>query len=152
VRERGRYKVLSIVINGSEERRMPGTSETGKGKHTPTTLILVVEDDADIGTIIVQAIQSELPYQVKLVTDGFQALKVLMDIKPQLLLFDYGLPGMNGLELYDRLYAKEGLENIPTLCISANAPTKELKKRHIELIEKPFELDELIKAIEKLLS
>ncbi|GAC1366921.1 MAG: response regulator transcription factor [Ktedonobacteraceae bacterium] len=115
-------------------------------------LILIVEDDASIGDVIVQAIQTETPYQATLVTDGFQALRIVRNIKPQLFVLDYLLPSMNGLELYDNLHATEGLEHIPALFMSANAPTSELEKRRVYYIRKPFELDELLRGIEELLA
>jgi len=66
-------------------------------------MILVVEDDAAIGNLIIQALLSETPYQALLIADGFQTLKIIRDINPQLLLLDYQLPRMNGIELDDQI-------------------------------------------------
>src|SRR2546423_12129119 len=70
--------------------------------HTPVKTILVVEDDTAIGSFLVEAIKQEAPHQALLTTDGYQALKIVDDIKPDLFLIDYSLPYMNGLELYHK--------------------------------------------------
>lgn len=114
-------------------------------------LVLVVEDDASIGEFIVELIKEEDQYQATLVSDGFHTLQFVQHIKPDLLLLDYQLPGMNGIELYDRLCQVEELKDIPTLFISANPPLAELEKRHLLCIKKPFELDELLTGIKQLL-
>jgi CheY-like chemotaxis protein len=114
--------------------------------------ILVVEDDSDLAEFFVQALKDETPHQVMLVADGFQALKMVRSIKPDLFVLDYQLPSMDGIELYDQLHTTEGLEDVPALFMSANAPTGELKKRRVYYIKKPFELDDMLKTIENLLS
>lgn len=113
--------------------------------------ILVVEDDSDIGSFLVQAISQETPHQAMLVTDGFQALKAITNLKPDLFILDYWLPSMNGIELYDRLHTTKGLEDIPTIMISAQLPKRELEKRDIHSLHKPLELDEFLRLIERLL-
>ncbi len=109
--------------------------------------VLVVEDDEDIGELIVQAIDLETPFRALLVTDGFQALKKVNNLKPNLLLLDYGLPDTNGIKLYDTLHAISGLEHVPAIMISANLPTQEVEKRKLLSLKKPFELDELLHII-----
>ena len=128
------------------------SEEVVEDEHGPVKMILIVEDDTEIGEVLVQAVQSETPNQVTVVTDGFQALKMVRNIKPQLFVIDYWLPSMNGLELYDQLHTTEGLEDVPAIFMSANAPAGELEKRRVYYIKKPFELDELLQAIEKLLA
>jgi len=113
--------------------------------------VLVVEDDTGIGSFLVQTIVQETPYQALLVTDGFQALNVINDIKPHLFILDYLLPRMNGIELYDRLRTIHGLEEIPAIMISARLPKHEIEKRSLIGLSKPFELDKLLDTIEKLL-
>jgi len=113
--------------------------------------VLVVEDDTGIGTFLIQAIQQETHYQAMLVTDGFQALKAVSNIKPELFILDYQLPRMNGIELYDRLHAVPGMEQIPAIIVSARLPRHEIEKRKIIGISKPLELDDFLQTIEHLL-
>jgi len=113
--------------------------------------VLVVEDDTGIGTFLIQAIQQETHYQAMLVTDGFQALKVVSNIKPELFILDYQLPRMNGIELYDRLHVVPGMEQIPAIIVSARLPRHEIEKRKIIGISKPLELDDFLQTIEHLL-
>src|SRR5947209_13316932 len=82
------------------------------------TILLVVEDDVDIGAFIAQALKNETPYKVLHVTDAARALEVVSSIKPSLLILDYSLPGIDGLELADRLHSIEGLETVPIIMIS----------------------------------
>jgi CheY-like chemotaxis protein len=124
-------------------------------KHlTATKMIFIVEDDEAVGALLVQAIEQETSYQAVLTSDGFQALKMLRTVKPDVLLLDYGLPDMNGLELYDTIHAVNVLERIPALIISAEAARiqKEVKARHLPQLKKPFELTHLFEAIERLFS
>lgn len=120
--------------------------------HISVKTILVVEDDADIGTFIVLAISQETKHSTHLVTDGFQALKATYDLKPDLLILDYQLPRMNGIELYDKLQARKELAGIPTIMISARLPTQEIARRNITGVKKPFELYELLRTIEEKLA
>ncbi len=115
-------------------------------------LILLVEDETDIIEVLVQAIAQETPHDVAAVATGREALNVAKEVKPQLFILDYMLPGMNGLELYDRLHSMEEVADTPVIMISANLPTKELQKRKIIGIPKPFGLDELLNTIEMLLA
>jgi DNA-binding response OmpR family regulator len=119
---------------------------------TSIKTILVVEDDTDIGSFLVQAISQETTHHALLVTDGFQALKTVHDLKPNLLIIDYQLPHMNGIELYDQLTTRKGLETLPTIMMSARLPAQEIAKRKIIGMKKPFELQELLNSIEKLLA
>ena len=115
--------------------------------------ILLVEDDQDIGEFLVQVFKDERPYHVLYVTDGAHALETVRTMKPNLFLLDYRLPGMHGLELYDRLHASDGLAHVPALMMSANSPpTRGLQQRGIECIAKPFEIPALLSRVDELLS
>ena len=74
------------------------------GEHPQIKTILLVEDDVNIGEVLVQAITQETPYHAMLVPDGFEALKAVKKTMPDLLILDYHLPRMTGIELYDQLH------------------------------------------------
>jgi len=127
------------------------TPAAGVDKESKIQTILIVEDDDAIGDFLTRFLEQETSCKVIYVTDATQALEVVASIKPNLFILDYRLPGINGLELYDRLHAMKELETVPALMISANSPgQKAVKERQITFIPKPFELDLLIKSIEKI--
>ncbi len=116
-----------------------------------TRMIIVVEDDVNIGEVLVQAIIQETPYQVIHFVDGVSVLNTVETLKPDLFILDYHLPRMTGIELYDKLQTIEEIAHIPTLMISARLPWPELKKRQITGLNKPLDLDEFLETIEILL-
>lgn len=130
------------------ENQNPAPSEV----HTTVKTILVVEDDRSIASFFVEAIKQETSHQALFAFDGQRALKMLHDLKPDLIVLDYSLPHMNGLELYDHIHAMEELKHIPALLISARPPFEEAKKRNLMCLKKPIALDELLQTIEKLLA
>lgn len=123
-----------------------------KGQPLNDKTILVVEDDDSIGALLVEALSQETPYQAVLVTDGLQALQLVHQVKPCLFITDYRLPHMDGIELYDRLRSSRELADTPAIIMSAYLPEEEVKKRKLVCLNKPFELDELLNTVEKLLA
>jgi DNA-binding response OmpR family regulator len=122
-------------------------------EHRPKEkLVLLVEDDANIGEVLAQAITQETPYKVVLKSDGLGALDAVERLKPNLFILDYHLPRMTGIELYDRLHALEDLAQVPTIMISARLPVHELSNRNIIGMNKPIDLDEFLQTIEHLLT
>ena len=118
---------------------------------SPFKTILLVEDDTVIAELLIQMITQETHYQVFAVPDAPEALDLVRNIKPQLFILDYWLPTTHGIELYDRLHNTEGLEQIPTIMLSVNAPLWEIKQRQIIYMRKPFDMYKLLEEIDKLL-
>jgi DNA-binding response OmpR family regulator len=121
--------------------------------NTRTRIVVVVEDDKPIGELLAGVINEEEGYHAIHVTRPTDALHALEQVKPDLLVLDVGLPGMSGLELYDRLQKDERLRSVPVMFETAvsreNAP--EFKKRGIRMVlQKPFDLNELIAGVKKL--
>jgi CheY-like chemotaxis protein len=122
-------------------------------EHSPTTCktILLVEDDVDLSDCIVAALEEATPYHVLLASNGIEALKIINRLKPDLFLLDYHLPSMDGLELYEHLHEMNGLENIPTLFLTAYPFSLALRGRKVISLKKPFDFEELIGVIHELL-
>jgi DNA-binding response OmpR family regulator len=117
-----------------------------------TKTILIVEDDDDIGEFITLAIAQETAYRSMLVKDAFQALRRIRTGRPDLIILDYRLPGMNGIQFYERIRAHKELANIPVILISADIPESEVRKYHLILMPKPFDLDKLLNLVDRLIS
>src|SRR3984893_16146367 len=109
--------------------------------------ILIVEDDADIGKFLQRLIEEETPYNTAVITNGLQALEKAPQIHPCLLLLDYRLPGLNGVELYDRLQQKEETSGVPAIMMSAHFLFAELRGRAIHPPRKPMDIDGVIRMI-----
>jgi DNA-binding response OmpR family regulator len=118
---------------------------------SPEKIILVVEDDDNIGSMLLETLSQETPYKPVLVNDGFEALEAVRSTKPDLFITDYRLPNMNGIELYDRLRHTRNFDNTPTIIMSAYLPVDEVRKRRLIGLSKPFEIDEFLETIEKLI-
>ena len=112
----------------------------------------MVEDDQEIGQLLVQVLANETPYQALLALDATQALETVRTQIPRLFILDYFLPGMNGIALYDRLHSMHPLSNVPALIMSAALPWRDIQQRHLAYLSKPFEIDELLKLVDELLS
>lgn len=109
--------------------------------------ILIVEDDKDIGNFLQQLIDEETPYASSVVTDGPLALEKAREVHPCLLLLDYRLPGMDGLEVYDRLQTMDETRGIPAILMSATLPVEELERRGMYQLRKPMDVGNVIRMI-----
>jgi DNA-binding response OmpR family regulator len=125
----------------------------GEAQATSNT-ILLVEDDPYISSFLVEAIAHETPYRAIVASDSNAALKVVRHFTPCLFILDYGLPGMNGIELYDHLHINHELATIPAILITAdrNVPQQKIQQRHLSAFMKPLELDAFLSTIETLLA
>ncbi len=116
-------------------------------------VVFIVDDDEHIGLLITQLIQQQTPHKAWHHTTGGKALEALSLHTPHLFILDYELPDMNGLELHDQLHTDDSLRDVPTLLISAmKPPLRELRKRAITFLAKPFDLPELLHTISRLLT
>jgi CheY-like chemotaxis protein len=125
---------------------MGNQSETDDSS-PPLTTIFVVEDDADLSFVLLRFLEEEVPCRVVLATNGFEALKLVRSITPQLFLLDYHLPSMTGLELVDHLRTIPTLEQTPIILMSARMPRDGVKQRQLQAIRKPFDLNELMQLL-----
>ena len=86
-------------------------------------LILAVDDDEDIGLLIVQLIQRETSHAVMRHTSGAQALQTIQTRSPHLFILDYLLPDMNGLELHDQLHQPDHPDQCSRPTLAGNPQT-----------------------------
>ena len=129
-------------------------NQKAANKAAPDKTILVVEDDPYNAEFLSLAIAHESRYFPLVVATGAEALRVMQQITPTLLLIDYRLPQMSRIELYDLLQQTEGPEVPPTIILSASLEKleTELKERHLVGLSKPLELTDLLETIEQVLA
>lgn len=127
-------------------------AQSSQAKRATMKTILIAEDDAAIGELLVQVITQETPHRAIVVVDSSRAFTIIEHIKPDLFLLDYHLPGMNGIELYDRLHATQGLEHTPAILLTAGVLEHDFRRRKLVGMSKPVELNKLLDLIEELLA
>lgn len=123
------------------------------GGDARTRIVIVVEDDRPIGELLAEVINEEEGYHAILLTRPTEALQTLEQLQPDLLVLDFGLPGMSGLELYDRLRQEEHLRSVPVIFETAVSRENraEFRRRGIrKVLQKPFDLSELIADVKEL--
>ena len=80
--------------------------------------ILLIEDEEDIAALI--KLQADMSgYKLHVETDGINGLRTIERDKPDLVILDLMLPGMNGLDICRKMKHAPELKNIPVVIISA---------------------------------
>ena len=106
--------------------------------------ILIIDDDAHINDIVSKALQSE-GYSVSSAYSGTEALLLLSQSKPDLVLLDLMLPGLSGEELLPQI------KDIPVIVVSAKTDVTDkvelLIGGAVDYITKPFHMEELLARI-----
>jgi two-component system response regulator MprA len=113
--------------------------------------ILIIEDDEAIVRVLRRSLAYE-GYTVDAATDGESGLSLARDAHPDLVVLDWMLPGMDGLEVCQRL---RGGGNIPILMLTAKDTVQDrvqgLDAGADDYMVKPFQLDELLARVRALL-
>jgi two-component system response regulator MprA len=113
--------------------------------------VLIIEDDEGISKVLRRALSYE-GYQVDSALDGESGLNLNRDNHPDLVLLDWMLPGMDGLEVCRRL---REMSTVPILMLTAKEALEDrihgLDAGADDYMVKPFELDELLARVRALL-
>lgn len=113
--------------------------------------ILIIEDDEAICKVLLRALTYD-GYQAEIALDGETGLVSARNQSPDLLILDWMLPGMDGLEVCQRL---RNLGEIPILILTAKDALQDrvqgLDAGADDYMVKPFELDELLARVRALL-
>ncbi len=113
--------------------------------------ILIVEDDEAIVRLLRRGLTFE-GYQVETALDGETGLAMAREHHPDLVILDLMLPGIDGLEVCQRL---RGSSNVPILMLTAKDTIQDrvsgLDAGADDYLVKPFELDEVLARVRALL-
>ncbi|GIG55252.1 response regulator transcription factor [Demequina activiva] len=117
--------------------------------------VIVIEDDPDISLLVSHKLRSS-GHDVEVETDGQAGLAAVRSVKPELVILDWMMPRMNGIEVCEAMRADPELAEIPVLMLTAKAQEIDLERAYgvgvDEYIQKPFSTRELVVRVERLLS
>jgi len=116
--------------------------------------VLVVEDDVDTIELMRVALR-RVGYTVDVAAEGYEALSLARRWRPQVILLDLRLPGMDGYEALSHLKRSPATQDIPIVVTSAHVadPEKEVKRFKelgvVSFLPKPFTVKGLVAEIDR---
>jgi two-component system OmpR family response regulator len=126
--------------------------DSDHGGRAAEARLLVVEDDANIVELLAASLRFA-GFEVETAIDGQQAMKVARSYRPDLMLLDVMMPGIDGFEVVRRLSADGN--RCPVLFLTARDSTDDkitgLTVGGDDYVTKPFSLDEVIARIRAVL-
>ena len=108
--------------------------------------ILIVDDDTSTRNLIADALKEKNLYYIRKAANGIKALELFQEKPCDLVISDLKMPGMNGIELLNRIHEINPTTSIiiitgyPSVDISVLA----MKSGAIDFLEKPFKIDDLL--------
>lgn len=137
-------KHSDVVI---EDYTMPKQSPTGHHK------IMIVEDNVELRNVICQ--QLEGIYTIFAAGDGKEAIEMLEKSVPDIVITDYMMPRMNGIELCKHMKQQSQLKHIPIIMLtSLSSSEHKIEGFNVGVdayIEKPFDMNVLLSRIENII-
>ena len=122
----------------------------------PAEFKLLVVDDVQTNVLLLKALLGKEGYGILVANNGQEALEVIRNENPDLILLDVMMPGMDGFEVAERLKSEEFCCEIPIIFLTALDDTQSIvngfKLGVGDFISKPFRKEELMVRIKHQLS
>ena len=117
-----------------------------------TDKILIVDDEAFNLDLLEQEL-TDRGYMVERAHDGAEALRTMEALRPDIVLLDYMMPGMSGLDVLRELQSRES--DVPIIMMTAHGSievaVQAMKLGAYDFVVKPFEPDHIALAVQKAL-
>ncbi|MCD4674040.1 MAG: response regulator [Anaerolineaceae bacterium] len=120
----------------------------------PKGIILVIEDDED-NLELIKFLLNKAEYDVLTALDGHQGLKMVCSEKPDLILLDLAIPGIDGWHLAEKIRSNPDTAEIPVVAVSAHILPRDrqeaLKAGCNGFLNKPLDVPNFVTKIEAFL-
>ncbi len=116
--------------------------------------VLVVDDEIHIVHVVAIKLRNN-GYEVITAGNGAEAFELVREEKPDIIVTDFQMPVMTGLELVEKLRRSEATKDIPVIMLTARGFAIEDEQKQdlqiSEFVSKPFSPKELLRSIEDIL-
>lgn len=154
----GQYRVYADVLAKFLQKqgmRMPDELRQILAEQSKIENVLIVDDDQELNDLIKQFLDKRYPeFTVNQAFDGFDAGRAIVDYKPDVVLLDLNLPGVDGYKLCRDIKADENLSRPIVIAITgmdeADVADRAAEAGADTLLRKPLKLDSLPTLIEGL--
>ena len=116
--------------------------------------ILLVDDDIDISTLLQGELEA-LGYQVKVCDGGEEVIGTMRSFKPDLLIMDVMLPGIDGYSITTHISQDEELNKTPLIIMSALTTSRSMFESFPQVtafFSKPFSSEDFMATVKKTLA
>ena len=121
----------------------------------PAKTILYIEDNPANLRLVEQVVRTRTDHMFISVPDASLGLQLAKTQKPDLILLDINLPGIDGYEVLKRLQAHEASQSIPVIAISASAMNSDIQRGLAagfkEYLAKPIDIENMLASIDDLI-
>lgn len=110
--------------------------------------ILAIDDDSIIRALLINMLQ-KAGYEVITASDGSTGLKMALEEDPDVVITDYQMPGMNGMELLEAV--QKSNPSLPVIMLTAHGDIaltiKSMQAGAYDYLEKPIKVDEMLTVV-----
>ena len=128
--------------------------ETVQAKIKGPANILIIDDNADNGTTLRVLLQDK--HAITATRDGVEGIARAKELKPDLVLLDISLPGMDGFKVFDEIRKEKSMKHVPIIAVTARAMKGDreqiLAHGFDDYISKPIDPDDFDETINKWIS
>jgi CheY-like chemotaxis protein len=116
--------------------------------------VLIVEDDPDTTDVLTRALR-RVGFATETASDGYEALAVARRVRPNVIIMDLRLPGMDGYEALSHLKRNITTGTIPIIAISAHVTNPVAERERLlmlgatEFLLKPLAIEDLITTVDR---
>lgn len=111
--------------------------------------ILIIDDEADIREIVMFYLAEE-GYAVLEASNGHEGIMKALHEKPDAILLDIMMPGINGFEVAKHLKEDPNTRDIPIIILSVLAQDSQFRQGILDYVSKPFHQEEIVSVIKKI--
>jgi CheY-like chemotaxis protein len=116
------------------------------------SITVLVADDNDVAQRLCRRVLEKAGYNVLIAADGLQAVEVALSKRPNMILMDVAMPGIDGIEAMRRIKAE--IPGQPIVIASAHSMASD-RERFLaagadDILSKPFRLADLVAIVAKL--
>lgn len=137
----------------TQEKRQEASERKGTPIHASPNSVLVIDDNHAIRVVLRDLLELE-GFMVMTANNGLEALEVLQNFRPKVILLDMRMPVMDGPEFRKAQLDRPEIADIPLFVFSAgNRKDTGLAEMHpTGLLNKPIDIDNLLNSIRPFLS
>jgi len=118
------------------------SDEYGPAQETSTPLVLIIDDAEDLRLVVAEFLETQ-GFRVTTVKNGFEGVRVAVESKPDVILMDLDMPGMDGLETARLLKRQSVTAAIPIVAFTGQTLLNDLPRLQAcgftDLISKPHQ-------------